>query len=92
MFRKFKPHHKRIVLNFSGWTLIVFGGVGIFLPILQGVLFLVIGFYFLSLHSPWFHEKLVSLKSRYPRFAGPLEKVDSWVRKQFGLEVETQSV
>ncbi|MCE9644183.1 hypothetical protein K8Q93_03010 [Candidatus Parcubacteria bacterium] len=92
MFKKFKPTHKRILLNFSGWALIVFGGVGIFLPVLQGLLFLAIGFYLLSLHSPWFHAKLLSLRRRYPRFAGPLKRVDTWVRKQFGLEIETQSV
>lgn len=88
MFRKFKPSHKRIVLNVSGWFFLAVGSVGVFLPILQGVAFIVLGAYLLSLHSPWFHNKLHALKQRYPSIAKPLERADAWVRKQFGLEVE----
>lgn len=89
MFRKFKPSHKRILLDIFGWFFLVVGTIGIFLPILQGVVFLILGAYFLSLHSPWFHNKLHALKQRYPSVAKPLERADTWVRKQFGLEVET---
>lgn len=76
------------MLDVFGWIFVVLGIVGTLLPVLQGVLFLVLGFYLLSLHSPWFHEKLVRLKARFPKAAGPLERFDAWVRQQFGLELE----
>jgi len=92
MFRKFKPTHKRILLDVFGWLFVLLGVLGIFLPFLQGIVFLVLGAYLLSLHSPWFHGKLVSLRGKYPSVARPLERADTWVRYQFGLEIETQSL
>ena len=38
-----KTHAKRILLLMVGWSFILLGIAGLFLPILQGVLFLLIG-------------------------------------------------
>ena len=53
---------------------IVLGIIGLFLPILQGILFLLIGFILLSRESEWAQRRLEMLKTRYPRFA---EKYDA---------------
>ena len=39
---------KRVFILALGWTFIVLGILGLFLPILQGILFLLIGFILLS--------------------------------------------
>ena len=46
----------------------VLGVLGLFLPILQGILFLAIGMVLLSYESPWFKEKLTSVERRYPKY------------------------
>ncbi|HYF10053.1 MAG TPA: PGPGW domain-containing protein [Candidatus Paceibacterota bacterium] len=92
MFKKLNPTHKRVLLDVLGWLFLAVGFLGLLLPFLQGILFLAIGAYLLSLHSPWFHEKLVRLKGRFPRIVGPLERFDTFVRRQFGLELEGNGV
>ncbi|MEK7505693.1 MAG: PGPGW domain-containing protein [Patescibacteria group bacterium] len=81
-----KKYGKRILLDGIGWLFIALGVIGIFLPFLQGFLFLAIGFYFLSLHSVWAHGKLHILRFKYPRLFGPMDKMDSRIRSFFGLE------
>jgi len=39
---------KKMVLILFGWSFIVLGVIGLFLPVLQGVLFLLIGLFILS--------------------------------------------
>jgi len=48
-----------------GWAFILLGIVGLFLPILQGVLFLLIGLIILSSEYVWAHHLLARLR-RYP--------------------------
>ena len=64
---------KRYVILSLGWFFVFLGILGLFLPILQGILFLLIGFILLSRESEWAKRQLEKLKSRYPRFA---EKYD----------------
>ncbi len=53
------------ILTF-GWAFIVLGILGLFLPILQGILFLAIGGMLLSMESPWAQRVIERLRSRYP--------------------------
>ena len=76
-----KQRIKRALIDFLGGVFIVTGAVGLFLPLLQGILFIIIGVYFLSLHSEWFHRKLQRLKIRFPRIGGFIDGVDVGVRR-----------
>ncbi len=60
---------KRYVILSLGWFFVFLGILGLFLPILQGILFLLIGFILLTRESEWAKRQLEKLKSRYPRFA-----------------------
>jgi len=53
---------------------VVLGVLGIFLPILQGILFLAVGFYLLSLESPWAHRKIEQMRVKYPRFGATFDQ------------------
>ncbi len=71
---------KNIIIALFGYTFIGTGMVGIFLPFLQGILFIVIGVYLLSIGSPKVHKKLhlvyLAFKARFPNIAKTLEKVE----------------
>jgi len=62
-----------------GWTLVFLGILGLFLPILQGVLFLVLGFALLSTESEWVRKKIDALAVRYPKLAEKLKNVKQTV-------------
>lgn len=66
-----------------GYGFLGLGVLGLFLPILQGVLFLVIGLMILSRHAPWAERLLARVKARYPRagavFAKAEGMADRWV-------------
>ncbi|MEL0110749.1 MAG: PGPGW domain-containing protein [Rickettsiales bacterium] len=59
---------RSLLIQGLGWFFIVLGVLGLFLPILQGILFLVIGMVLLSYESPWFREKLTWFERRYPKY------------------------
>ncbi|HPC73815.1 MAG TPA: PGPGW domain-containing protein [Syntrophales bacterium] len=49
-----------------GWFFVVLGIIGCFLPILQGILFMMIGFLILAPEVPFIHRILEKLRNRYP--------------------------
>ncbi len=51
-----------------GWIFIVLGILGLFLPVLQGILFLCIGAVLLSGESPRVRLLIMKLGRRYPKF------------------------
>jgi uncharacterized membrane protein YbaN (DUF454 family) len=57
-----------------GWGFILLGIAGIFLPILQGILFILVGLLIISRHSPWAAKILGKLKARFPKLAKRLER------------------
>jgi uncharacterized protein len=74
---------KRIGLLIIGWLLIVLGTIGLFLPILQGILFILIGLAILSSRSETIKRLLKHLEERYPQHH---EKIEVWkerLRKWF---------
>ena len=60
---------KRIAVLLLGWIFIVLGIVGLFLPVLQGILFLLIGLIILSTEYVWAHKLLAKIKARFPKIA-----------------------
>ncbi|HEX9702421.1 MAG TPA: PGPGW domain-containing protein [Rhodospirillales bacterium] len=65
---------KRLAILIAGWTFVVLGVLGLFLPILQGVLFLLIGLYLLSRElavARWYRQYL---RRRYPKLAVQMDK------------------
>ena len=47
---------KVIALQITGYAFLVLGVLGLFLPVLQGVLFLLIGLLILAKNAPWAHS------------------------------------
>ena len=56
----------RMAILTFGWIFIVLGVLGLFLPILQGILFLAIGSMLLSMESPTAQRILTRLRNKYP--------------------------
>ena len=50
-----------------GAVLVVLGVAGLFLPVLQGVLFLAAGMYLLSREIPWVRRQFLRLRRRFPK-------------------------
>ena len=65
---------KRILILALGWFFIILGIIGLFLPILQGILFLFIGLIILSRASKTVKNWLEKLQTRYPKFGYYLDK------------------
>lgn len=60
---------KRFAVLLLGWAFILLGIAGLFLPVLQGILFLLIGLIILSSEYVWAHKLLTRLKERFPKLA-----------------------
>ena len=75
---------KRVLVLIVGWGFILLGIVGLFLPILQGVLFLLIGLIILSSEYVWAHHLLAKLRQRFPKISGTAEeatkRATGWLR------------
>lgn len=65
---------KRIGVISAGWAFVALGIVGLFLPFLQGILFLLIGLAILSTEYVWAHHLLRKLKDRFPSIAAQMDR------------------
>jgi uncharacterized membrane protein YbaN (DUF454 family) len=69
-----------------GWFFIVLGILGLFLPFLQGILFILIGLTILSSRSETIRRFLRHIEERYPQHHKQLEiwkeKIRSWFKKK----------
>jgi uncharacterized protein len=74
---------RRILILSAGWLLVLLGVVGLFLPFLQGILFLMVGFYLLTLESVWARRLRRRLHARYPRLAARLDEAENWAERQW---------
>jgi uncharacterized protein len=83
-----KTYTKRILILIVGWAFILLGIVGLFLPILQGVLFLLVGLIILSSEYVWAHRLLTRLRKRFPKIGRTAdlatEKATAWLRRITG--------
>jgi uncharacterized protein len=75
----------RIVTLVLGYSFLALGVVGLVLPFLQGVLFIVVGLLLLSREAAWARRVLDRLKSRHPRLGGMITRSDAWVTRQARL-------
>ena len=65
---------KKILLLALGWVFIILGIAGLFLPVLQGILFIFIGLIILSKQSKVAKDILHHLKEKHP---GPFRAVSN---------------
>ncbi len=71
---------RRIIRITLGTVFILLGFLGLFLPILQGWLFLALGALFLSVDLPFFDRMVRWIKNRFPRLRGNVEKLRSFLK------------
>lgn len=75
---------KRLLILVVGWIFVLFGIVGLFLPVLQGILFILIGLTILSTEYAWAHHLLAKLRQRFPKIAHAADhasaKAAGWLR------------
>lgn len=69
------PFWLRVTVLGAGWFLVLFGLVGMFLPVVQGALSLILGLALLSAASQTVHLKLRSLFGRWPQTWKRLERL-----------------
>ena len=84
---------KKALILVAGWAFIVLGFVGLFVPIMQGVLFLLIGLTILSGEYVWAHHLLTKLRARFPRIAVFSDraqgKATAWMRRMYPPEASS---
>lgn len=81
-----KTKLKRIIILGLGWIFVLLGIAGLFLPFLQGILFLLIGLYLLSHGSPRIQRFLNRIRERYPalkRLDEARERAENMLKKVF---------
>lgn len=66
---------RNICIIILGWLFIFLGIIGLFLPLLQGVLFLIVGLLLLSGTSPWAKRLLDKARERFPNLIGKAEAI-----------------
>ena len=80
-----KSRTQRILILIAGWSFILLGIVGLFLPILQGVLFIVVGLIILSSQYAWARLLLTKLRARFPKIGRAADqaaaKAATWLQR-----------
>jgi uncharacterized membrane protein YbaN (DUF454 family) len=78
---------KKILLQIVGWTFILVGIVGLFLPFLQGILFILVGLVILSSQYAWARLLLKKVRRRYPKVGRLADqaaaKAATWLKRLF---------
>jgi uncharacterized membrane protein YbaN (DUF454 family) len=75
---------KRAIVLITGTIFIMLGLFGLVLPFLQGIIFLVIGFFILSFYFPKMRLWINKHTEKYPRFSRKIKKVEAWMIKIIG--------
>lgn len=73
---------KKILRWTAGIFFLILGTLGLFLPVLQGILFLCIGILLLSADVPLFRKWLYVLQKKLPVTKSPLQKTRRWLRQR----------
>ena len=68
----------RVLVLILGWALILLGIIGLFVPILQGILFILLGLLVLSRESVWARSSLHKMRLRFPMADRAMRR---WQRK-----------
>ncbi len=74
---------RRILILILAWLFILLGIAGLFLPFLQGILFLFIGAVLLSRESELARRHLVRLRERYPSLGRYMDEAEAWMKKRW---------
>lgn len=86
---------KKIYRHIFGWFFIFLGIIGLFLPILQGVLFLFIGAIILAPDVPFFNRIIMKLEKKYPdifqQANSVLHRMSHWSGKQHPGDKDARS-
>ena len=80
-------HTKRAIVFIIGLLLVFLGVLGLFLPFLQGILFIVLGLFLLSIFSPTLREAIERQTRKFPKVHAQVVKVQQFVDRIIG-EVE----
>jgi uncharacterized protein len=79
------PRTRRILALIAGWGFVALGIVGLILPFLQGVLFILVGLVILSSHYAWARLLLARLRRRFPKIGRVADKAAtlaaSWLKR-----------
>ncbi len=79
-----KNRVRRTSVLIAGWSFILLGIVGLVLPFLQGVLFIILGLIVLSSQYAWARLLLAKLRKRFPKMARVADegatKATSWLK------------
>lgn len=78
-----KSKLKSILIIITGWMFIILGILGLFLPFLQGILFILIGLYILSFESPTAKKILSIVKHRFPTLHKKFEEAKKKAKRFF---------
>ena len=71
--------HTRVVARLvAGWAFMLLGVLGLFLPVLQGILFIVIGIALLSKHVRMFRKLKIGIYRRFPRLRHQVQHAHHW--------------
>lgn len=73
----------RLVTVSAGYGLLAFGIIGVVLPVLHGMLFVVIGLALLSRHEPWARAMLERLKRQHPRLRSIVDRGERLTQRWF---------
>ncbi len=77
---------KSVGILIVGWFFVLLGIVGLFLPILQGILFIMIGLAILSSRSELIRRFLKRLEERFPQQYEQMEiwreKINRWFKRR----------
>jgi hypothetical protein len=81
-------HAKSILILSTGWVFIVVGIVGLFIPLMQGILCILIGLMLLSSEYVWAQNLLIRLRKRFPKLGLMADKAAAkakgWMRRLSG--------
>ena len=77
---------KRVAIIVTGWLFIALGIVGLFLPVLQGILFLLIGLVLLSAEYHWARRLLGYVRTRFPKLDKVIHAAHEKAEALFGRD------
>jgi uncharacterized protein len=79
------PQSKRILVFVVGWSFILLGIIGLILPFLQGILFILVGLIILSSQYAWARLLLSKLRRRFPKIGALADRASArtkgWMRR-----------
>ena len=75
---------KKVLIFIVALAFLALGIVGLFLPFLQGFLFLAVAFLLFSTLSPSIRVAMDTRTRKYPKIHRRVLKLDAWLRKVIG--------